>query len=469
MFPPPELDALNNPFAPSATPSPSPSMDSETYSMEDSDWSTDSSWSFDSYSSSPCLNSPVTSLPIPPPPAGNTVPDVAFAFPDLLTTGPQLSPALDLAQLFGVSPSLMSQLSQAFPCHAPSPSRRRRPGPPRPPNAFMLFRSDLLKSGKIPSRVERRQQNISRVAGECWNLMSDEEKEKWFQKARDALEEHKRLHPEYKFSPSPKAPRKSRASAHAAEDEGKDHIRKLREQWTGMLGPAVPPVRPRKCKARPMHKATDSSSESATELTRPSSTASHVASSSSSMSPSIPSSSAPMLDPYDLTSSLLDAMSPSPKPSSSHTRRSRHSTSARPTLKEHDKTSSKYQDNDLTPTAFNFGHIPMPPKPKANFSTHYDQSFGFAPYAGSSQPFGDFLLPQQGSSSSWREFSQIPAFPDLSLDVKVAEAPAGDLDYSVFGSFEPMFGDPNAFSIERELPEDYFLDSSAVFGQLPRK
>ncbi|KDQ64283.1 hypothetical protein JAAARDRAFT_117714, partial [Jaapia argillacea MUCL 33604] len=70
---------------------------------------------------------------------------------------------------------------------------------PRPPNAFMLFRSDFLARKVIPQHVERRQQNLSRIAGECWHLLSETEKAKWHAKAKEALENHRAKYPSYKF------------------------------------------------------------------------------------------------------------------------------------------------------------------------------------------------------------------------------------------------------------------------------
>ncbi|KAJ3800397.1 high mobility group box domain-containing protein, partial [Lentinula aff. detonsa] len=69
----------------------------------------------------------------------------------------------------------------------------------RPPNAFMLFRSDFLKRHVIPRSVEKRQQTLSRVAGEIWNLMPAEEKKSWYDKAAEALTLHKKKYPNYKF------------------------------------------------------------------------------------------------------------------------------------------------------------------------------------------------------------------------------------------------------------------------------
>jgi HMG (high mobility group) box len=52
--------------------------------------------------------------------------------------------------------------------------------PQRPRNAFMLFRSDLLRRGLIPKDQETRQHRLSIIAGKCWHRLSKEEKEKWF-------------------------------------------------------------------------------------------------------------------------------------------------------------------------------------------------------------------------------------------------------------------------------------------------
>ncbi|KAJ4466536.1 high mobility group box domain-containing protein, partial [Lentinula aciculospora] len=69
----------------------------------------------------------------------------------------------------------------------------------RPPNAFMLFRSDFLKRDVIPPSVEKRQQTLSRIAGEVWNLMPAQEKKEWHEKSAEALRLHNEKYPNYKF------------------------------------------------------------------------------------------------------------------------------------------------------------------------------------------------------------------------------------------------------------------------------
>ncbi|KAJ8086544.1 hypothetical protein PM082_005367 [Marasmius tenuissimus] len=114
---------------------------------------------------------------------------------------------------------------------------------PRPPNAFMLYRSDWLKQNHIPSTVERRQQALSCVAGECWNMLPPEEKQKWQAKAAEAYRVHQLKYPDYKFSPAPKGSgRKGKGKSEVSDSA----VRALREKYVHMTGPAVPSTRRRR-------------------------------------------------------------------------------------------------------------------------------------------------------------------------------------------------------------------------------
>lgn len=79
---------------------------------------------------------------------------------------------------------------------------------PRPPNAFMLYRSDFLKKRTIPEEVEKRQQNLSRIAGQCWKMLSAEERAIWNDKAAAVAAAHHAKYPDYKFRPIRKGARK---------------------------------------------------------------------------------------------------------------------------------------------------------------------------------------------------------------------------------------------------------------------
>ncbi|KAI0825229.1 hypothetical protein BC628DRAFT_1338925 [Trametes gibbosa] len=83
-----------------------------------------------------------------------------------------------------------------------SHSRKKKPGHiPRPPNAFMIFRSDLWNKEKIKSSVERDHRQISRIAGSLWNSLTDAERTPYHDRADDAKREHARKYPQYKYAP----------------------------------------------------------------------------------------------------------------------------------------------------------------------------------------------------------------------------------------------------------------------------
>ncbi|PBL02461.1 hypothetical protein ARMGADRAFT_255701 [Armillaria gallica] len=80
---------------------------------------------------------------------------------------------------------------------------------PRPPNAFILFRSDILKKirEKDPKNKTGKQRFLSRVAGEAWRRTIPEERQAFNKLAEEARADHLKKYPNYKFSPQRKGPR----------------------------------------------------------------------------------------------------------------------------------------------------------------------------------------------------------------------------------------------------------------------
>ncbi|KAF9522448.1 hypothetical protein CPB83DRAFT_899630 [Crepidotus variabilis] len=72
---------------------------------------------------------------------------------------------------------------------------------PRPPNAFILFRSSFIKSQHVSTEVETNHSTLSKIIGITWQSLPDQERAIWHQKAKEALEEHKRRFPKYAFRP----------------------------------------------------------------------------------------------------------------------------------------------------------------------------------------------------------------------------------------------------------------------------
>jgi len=70
---------------------------------------------------------------------------------------------------------------------------------PRPPNPFILFRTDFLK--KLSSDPGVDHVEISKAAGRAWNALPAEEKRHWAEEAQLRKDAHQRMYPDYKFRP----------------------------------------------------------------------------------------------------------------------------------------------------------------------------------------------------------------------------------------------------------------------------
>lgn len=96
---------------------------------------------------------------------------------------------------------------------------------PRPRNAFILFRCDFVAQKKIPASVEPDHRNISRIVGRIWKAMSDEDRQPWIEEAKKEREKHKRLYPQYRYSPTSA----SAAAATTALKEKREQNQRIRE------------------------------------------------------------------------------------------------------------------------------------------------------------------------------------------------------------------------------------------------
>ncbi|KAJ7635214.1 hypothetical protein FB45DRAFT_911073 [Roridomyces roridus] len=72
---------------------------------------------------------------------------------------------------------------------------------PRPPNAFILFRSSFIRSQSVTGRVEGNHSTLSKIIGKYWHALPPEERARWEDKARAAQAEHRRRYPDWRFRP----------------------------------------------------------------------------------------------------------------------------------------------------------------------------------------------------------------------------------------------------------------------------
>ncbi|KAJ7199666.1 hypothetical protein GGX14DRAFT_699803 [Mycena pura] len=73
---------------------------------------------------------------------------------------------------------------------------------PRPPNAFMLFRSWYCKNRAVNAHGRKdRRVDLNTTIPDQWKALPPEERAEWEARAKNAKKEHEMLHPNYKYRP----------------------------------------------------------------------------------------------------------------------------------------------------------------------------------------------------------------------------------------------------------------------------
>lgn len=103
-----------------------------------------------------------------------------------------------------------------------SHSKKRDPSYiPRPPNAFILFRSSFIRSQQVPEKVEGNHSTLSKIIGRYWKTLPKEEREKWEAKAVVAQAEHRRRYPDWRFRPGMQSQLKTKDGTGTGSGRGK--------------------------------------------------------------------------------------------------------------------------------------------------------------------------------------------------------------------------------------------------------
>ncbi|TNY17402.1 hypothetical protein DMC30DRAFT_120993 [Rhodotorula diobovata] len=154
--------------------------------------------------------------PSPPPLVGTA--GNAYAGPSSAAFVPQDAPAPAPPPPAARPPAPPSShhLPVAVPAHAstpPSPTRTRSDRPPRPMNAWLLFRTAQLRQMQEDNPGLRKSQGeLSKLIAEMWKTVSPEVKQGYEDLARQRKVEHQRIYPDYRYSPAGNPPKKPKAS-----------------------------------------------------------------------------------------------------------------------------------------------------------------------------------------------------------------------------------------------------------------
>lgn len=142
-----------------------------------------------------------------PPLVDNPNPSMTFTFATDMTPisysadnygGYELPPPPDPSTMFIMSPPGSPSLGPTRPANS---KRRDASHIPRPPNAFILFRSSFIKAQHIPDKIEGNHSSLSKIIGMYWKTLPREERQVWEAKAVVAQAEHRQKYPDWRFRP----------------------------------------------------------------------------------------------------------------------------------------------------------------------------------------------------------------------------------------------------------------------------
>ncbi|KAH7926503.1 hypothetical protein BV22DRAFT_1128094 [Leucogyrophana mollusca] len=113
---------------------------------------------------------------------------------------------LNLCAFYYALQPLISFDPMTGPIRSAASSSTRAVQPPRPPNAWILYRSDKLKSlpPKDPNGPARAQAEVSRLISDMWKRESEAVRLEYERRAEARKAEHQRLYPNYRFQPMKK-------------------------------------------------------------------------------------------------------------------------------------------------------------------------------------------------------------------------------------------------------------------------
>ncbi|KAG0702978.1 hypothetical protein DFH29DRAFT_998930 [Suillus ampliporus] len=125
-------------------------------------------------------------------------------------------------------------------------ARAKEIQPPRPPNAWILYRSDKLRSlpPELPGGQRRAQADVSKLISEMWRSESEAVKLEYERLADAKKAEHQRLYPTYRFQPMKKEEKERLKEERRQEKEHARAQKKGRSRTNAVAGPSEEPQPP---------------------------------------------------------------------------------------------------------------------------------------------------------------------------------------------------------------------------------
>ncbi|KAF8629200.1 hypothetical protein AX17_005785 [Amanita inopinata Kibby_2008] len=123
---------------------------------------------------------------------------------------------------------------------------RKHVQPPRPPNAWILYRSEKIRSlpPLLPGEPRRAQADVSRMISEMWKSETEEERCRYERMAEQKKAEHQQKYPGYRFQPQKKEEKQRLREMMKQEKQNIREARKSRGRPQATSTPTPPFVPP---------------------------------------------------------------------------------------------------------------------------------------------------------------------------------------------------------------------------------
>ncbi|PBK84412.1 hypothetical protein ARMGADRAFT_1018535 [Armillaria gallica] len=124
------------------------------------------------------------------------------------------------------SPSPSSSSSRSDEFSSTNDSSRKKNRIPRPLNCYFIFRKDVVDKNLIPKGAEHDSRHLSRIIGQLWKNLSEDEKAHYYRRALEERKRHEELYPDYVYQPQRRA---TEIKKRNFQRKSKDHINRAKD------------------------------------------------------------------------------------------------------------------------------------------------------------------------------------------------------------------------------------------------
>ncbi|SJL02835.1 uncharacterized protein ARMOST_06173 [Armillaria ostoyae] len=105
-------------------------------------------------------------------------------------------------------------------------SSRKKTHIPRPLNCYFIFRKDVVDKKMIPKGAEHDSRHLSRIIGQLWKNLSEDEKAHYYRRVLEERKRHEELYPDYVYQLQKRA---TKLKKRTVKRKSNDHIQRSKD------------------------------------------------------------------------------------------------------------------------------------------------------------------------------------------------------------------------------------------------